>query len=144
MSTQHNGTLNENTIRIVAFLVAISAAVYLISDNITPFVLLTIDFAARAFGFKQYSILRFIADKLNNVLFNGIKKPIFAPPKMFAAKIGLLFSVSILILYFIGFQFAANILAAVLIAFALLESIGNICVACYLYSFMYRTGVMKS
>ena len=144
MATQNNATVNENTVRIIAFLAAVSAIVFLLTGNSIPFIFLAIDFATRGFGFKQYSLLRFISDKINDVLFNGTKKPIFAPPKLFAAKIGLLFCVAILIFFFAGWHTISNILAAVLTAFALLESLANICVACYMYSFMHRTGVMKS
>ncbi len=144
MSTQHSATLNGNKVRIVAFLVAISGIIYLVSGNIIPIILLVIDFAIRAFGLRQYSPFRFIAGKINNLLFNGSSKPVFAPPKTFAARIGLLFSTAILTLHLAGWLLAAGILASVLISFALLESIGNICVACYLYSFMHKTGVLKS
>ena len=144
MATQNNATVNENTVRIIAFFVAVLAIVFLLSGNIIPVIFLAIDFTARGFGFKQYSLLRIISDKINEVLFNGVKKPIFAPPKLFAAKIGLLFCVAVIIFFFAGLNTISNILAVVLTAFALLESVGNICVACYMYSFMHRTGVMKS
>jgi hypothetical protein len=144
MSTQHNATLNGNKVRIVAFMVAISGLIYLFSGNIIPVAILVIDFAIRGFGFRQYSPFRFIAGKINKGVFNGAGKPVYAPPKTFAAKIGLLFSTAILVLHLTGWLLAAAILASVLIAFALLESIGNICVACYMYSFMHKTGVLKS
>ena len=144
MATQNNATVNENTVRITAFFVAVLSVVFLLTENIIPFIFLVIDFAARGFRFKQYSLLRIISDKINDVLFNGVKKPIFAPPKLFAAKIGLLFCVAVIIFFFAGLNTISNILAVVLTAFALLESVGNICVACYMYSFMHRTGVMKS
>ena len=144
MATQNNATVNENTVRIIAFFVAVLAIVFLLSGNIIPVIFLAIDFTARGFGFKQLSLLRIVSDKLNDTLFNGAKKPIFAPPKLFAAKIGLLFCVAVIIFFFAGLNTISNILAVVLTAFALLESVGNICVACYMYSFMHRTGVMKS
>ncbi|MBI1781152.1 MAG: DUF4395 domain-containing protein [Sphingobacteriales bacterium] len=144
MSTQHNATLNGNKVRIVAFMVAVTGIIYLISGNIITIIILVIDFAIRAFGFRQYSPFRFIAGKINNGLFNGSRKPVYAPPKTFAARIGLLFSTAILILHLTGWLLAAGILASVLISFALLESIGNICVACYMYSFMHKSGVLKS
>ena len=144
MATQNNATVNENTVRIIAFFVAVLAIVFLLSGNIIPVIFLAIDFTARGFGFKQLSLLRIVSDKLNDTLFNGAKKPIFAPPKLFAAKIGLLFCVAVIIFFFAGLNTISKILAVVLTAFALLESAGNICVACYMYSFMHRTGVMKS
>lgn len=144
MNTQNNSTLNENTIRITAFLAATLALVYLLSGNIIPFILLAVDFATRGFGYKQYSLLRFIADKLNDSLFNRNKKPIFAPPKLFAAKIGLLFCAAVLSFHFIGWHNISFILAGVLTFFALLESLANVCVACYMYSFMHKTGLIKS
>lgn len=144
MSVQHNATLNGNKVRIVAFIVAVTGVIYLITGNIIPIIILVVDFAVRGFGLRQYSLLRFVAGKINNGLFNGSSKPVFAPPKTFAARIGLLFSAAIVILHVTGWLLTAGVLASVLISFALLESIGNICVACYLYSFMHKTGVMKS
>lgn len=144
MTTQNKATLNENTVRIVAFTVAVLAIVFLLTGNIIPVVILAIDFSLRSFGLKQFSPLRFIGDKLNDVLFNSSKKPIFAPPKMFAAKIGLLFCVAIIVFFLAELFNISFILAIILTAFALLESLANICVACYMYSFIHKTGFMKS
>ena len=144
MTTQHHTTLNENTVRLVAFFVAMLTVIFLVTGNIIPIVILVIDFATRGLGFKQYSLLRIAGDAVNNMVFGGSKKPIFAPPKLFAARIGLLFSVAIAVFYLTGFTFTSYVLAGVLTFFALLESVVNICVACYMYSFMHRTGVLKS
>lgn len=144
MNRQNNGTLNENTVRLVAFLVAALSIIFLVSGNIFPIIFLAVDFATRGLGYKQYSLLRILADALNSILFNGNKKPIFAPPKLFAARIGLLFSIGITVFYLTGLHNTSFLLAGILTFFALLESVVNICVACYIYSFMHKTGVMKS
>ncbi|MGE5109160.1 MAG: DUF4395 domain-containing protein [Sphingobacteriales bacterium] len=144
MAAQNNATVNENTVRIIAFFVAVLVLFFLLSGNIILFIFLTADFAIRGFGFKQYSLLRFIADKINDLFFGGARKPMFAPPKSFAAKIGLLFCVAIIIFFFTGWLNISNILAVVLGAFALLESLGNICVGCYIYNFIRKTGLLKS
>lgn len=138
MSLPNKGTLNENTVRLVAFLTVVLVIIFLITHSLVPMLFLIIDFAIRGWGFKEYSPLRFIADKLNDIFFNGSRKPIFAPPKLFAAKVGLLFSVAISLFYFFGFYYTSLALAGVLLICASLEAFVNICVGCYVYSFIHR------
>lgn len=81
----------ENKIRLTAFLVFILTIIYIKTNFIfIPFFLL-IDFAIRGFGFGKWSILGLIAEKLVSIL-KLEQKPIYFPPKQFAAQVGFIFS----------------------------------------------------
>lgn len=60
-----------------------------------------------------------------------------AGPKIFAAQIGLVFSVIILLATLIGLITTALVFATILGIFSFLEAAFGICVACKLYPFLY-------
>lgn len=61
---------------------------------------------------------------------------IFAPPKRFAAVLGLLFSVLIALFLFLDFTTGAYFVGGVLILCASLEAFLNICLGCYVYNWI--------
>ncbi len=88
----------ENKIRLTAFLVFILTIIYIKTNFIfIPFFLL-IDFAIRGFGFGKWSILGLIAEKLVSIL-KLEQKPIYFPPKQFAAQVGFIFSLLLLVFH---------------------------------------------
>ena len=112
----------ENKIRLTAFLVFILTIIYIKTNFIfIPFFLL-IDFAIRGFGFGKWSILGLIAEKLVSIL-KLEQKPIYFPPKQFAAQVGFIFSF---------------IISIILLICAGLEAFANFCVGCYVYNFYYQ------
>jgi len=68
-------------------------------------------------------------------------KPVYLPPKRFAARIGLLFSITIFILKLLAID--TIIVSAVLTFFAALESFFSICAGCYVYSFLMQYKLIK-
>lgn len=135
--------VDENVVRIIA------AEVILLTFSVValyvwqpygifwklPAILLTVDFALRAFT-AMPSLLAIGAGKLVN-LCKLKSKPIFAPPKRFAAGLGFIFSFLILISLLIELSIAAYVFAGVLLACALLESVFSICVGCYVFNFFF-------
>jgi len=65
-------------------------------------------------------------------------KHIFAPPKKFALKVGLVFSLTVLVLYLSDLILAANIIAGVLSLFAALELFFEFCMGCWVY-YLFNT-----
>ncbi len=126
--------LDENVIRVVALEVAVFTSFALIFQSKAIAVLLIIDFALRAFSHLT-SPLAFIAKRITSIA--SLKPiPVFAPPKLFAATLGFIFSAIILLLLFLAFIKSALIAGGVLLICAILESAFKICVGCYVYSWV--------
>ena len=125
----------ENKIRLTAFLVFILTIIYIKTNFIfIPFFLL-IDFEIIGFGFGKWSILGFLAEKIVSV-FNLEQKPIYFPPKQFAAQVGFIFS--LLLLVFNIAEINSIIISIILLICAGLEAFANFCVGCYVYNFYYQ------
>ena len=125
----------ENKIRLTAFLVFILTIIYIKTNFIfIPFFLL-IDFAIRGFGFGKWSILGLIAEKLVSIL-KLEQKPIYFPPKQFAAHVGFIFSLLLLIFNIV--EINSIIISIILLICAGLEAFANFCVGCYVYNFYYQ------
>ncbi|MEO6038797.1 MAG: DUF4395 domain-containing protein [Saprospiraceae bacterium] len=125
--------INEYKVRWIAFLVLLSVGLYLLSRLSFIPILLVLDFGLRAFDLGRFSPFARLSDVLVEAFHLGVK-PIFYPPKRFAARIGLLFSAAILVLHFLGIT--ALIFAGVLGLFAALESLAGICAGCYVYNWL--------
>jgi hypothetical protein len=125
--------INENKVRLTAFWVLLSVLVYLFTHLAFIPVFLVLDFALRSFDLGKYSPFACLSDAVVGALKLGAK-PIFYPPKRFAARIGLLFSVSILILQVL--QIDPLLVGGVLAFFAALESLAGICAGCYVYDWL--------
>ncbi len=138
MSTQSKvaqATTNESKIRLIALFVFIASITYIFTNFIAIPVLLVIDFALRSFDLGKYSPFAIFSDSLVKTLKLPIK-PVYLPPKRFAARIGLLFSITILSLQLVGIS--TLIVSSVLAFFAALESFLSICAGCYVYSFLQQ------
>ncbi len=65
------------------------------------------------------------------------------PPKRFAQTVGLIFSVTALVLHFVaGLSVAAGVVLAVLTTFAALESFLGFCAGCFVFNYMIRWGLV--
>ena len=123
----------QNQIRGIAFLVFVLTLVYMKTNWIFIPFFLVIDFGLRAFGFGKYSPLSFISGSI----FKPLKlkdKPVYFPPKQFAAKIGFLFSITILLLNIFHIDFIA--VSIVLAVCAGLEAFFNFCVGCQFFNLL--------
>jgi Domain of unknown function (DUF4395) len=70
------------------------------------------------------------------------ERPVAGPPKRFAQGIGVLFSVSALVLTVLGYWGAAQIVLAFLVVAALLESVFGLCLGCKVFALLMRAGVV--
>jgi hypothetical protein len=134
-TTAINAYTNEGKVRLTAFFVLVLVVFYLVFKQIIFPVFLVIDFALRAFNLQQYSPLGWLSGWVVKI-FKVPVKPVFFPPKRFAARIGFLFSVAIAALHL--FHENAFIVAAVLGIFAALECFIGFCAGCYVYDFLQR------
>ena len=69
-------------------------------------------------------------------------RPVAGPPKRFAQGIGVLFSVTALVLTILGYWGAAQIVLGLLALAALLESAFGLCLGCKAFAVLMRLGVV--
>lgn len=126
--------VDENVVRFIAAQVIFLTAVAIIEQWEWLAIFLTLDFGIRAFTFFPSPLAAF-SKKVVEIA--GLKpKPIFAPPKRFAAALGFVFSLTITILIFLQLVFPSYIVGGILILCALLESVFKICLGCYVYNWV--------
>ncbi len=126
--------INKSVVRLTGFFVAVTAIVYIVTLNPWLLVFLGVDFLIRAFSIFRFSPLSLVACGI----IVGLKlKPtlIDKAPKLFAARVGLLFTLVGLGLYLIA-PIASIIVLGVLTIFALVESLFDFCVGCVVYTYL--------
>ena len=133
-------TTNESKIRLIALFVLILTTTYIFTNLLIIPVFLLADFGLRAFDLGKFSPLALISETLVKALHLPIK-PVYLPPKRFAARIGLLFSVAIVALQL--FSVPTLPVSGVLAFFAALESLLGFCAGCYVFSFLQQLKVIK-
>lgn len=134
--------VNENKIRVIAFMVAVLAILYLLVPSRIIVLFLLVDFILRIYNLTAYSPLALISDALVK-WFKIPNKPVDRGPKRFAAGIGVVFLIAILLTLLFQQQLVSKILAGVLIAFALLESLGGICAGCHVYNLLKQLKLIR-
>ena len=133
--------LNEPTVRVVALLVAITAAAGIHYQSYILFLFLAFDFYVRGFNKKDWSLFRYIGIKTVTV-FNVKEKLIDAGGKKFAAKTGFILSALLTLSSLMQFQVTVSVLGGILVLFAILESALAYCVGCKVYT-LYNKLMLK-
>lgn len=128
------GTLiNEPTVRVVAGLVAITAAVGIYFQSPLLFLFLAFDFFVRGFYKKEWSIFRYLGIKTVDII-DIREKLIDAGGKKFASKVGFILSSILTVAAFLQNPIIVYALGGILVLFATLESILAYCVGCKIYT----------
>jgi hypothetical protein len=128
-------SIDENRARIGAFFVLLLGIIYLLSANWGFPLFLLLDFVLRASGQAAYSPIAILSGWAAKLL--KIKsKPVDSGPKRFAAATGAVFSGLILLAQLVGLNILSQLLTAVLLVFASLESFVGFCAGCYVYSLL--------
>lgn len=96
--------------------------------------LLALDFLIRGFMNPRISLLAIASRRIVVPLTRLPSKPMYFPPKRFAARVGLVFTITATILFALGAVGAARIVLATLVVFASLECFLDICVGCIVYN----------
>ncbi len=125
--------VNENVVRVTALLIAVLVALSIFTSSPYIMLFLITDFYIRAFTSMKFSPLSWVATQFNRAL----RLPTVMTDKakkIFSARVGFLFTVAILILLYVH-PVSSVILSIILIGFALLESVFNICVGCLVYTY---------
>ena len=127
--------LNEPVIRVIAFEAAILAIAFACTRLLVIPLFLLFDFYLRGWEMARFSPLRWVAIQVNHYLLGNRFKPAFAPPKLFAAKLGAVICLSIIGTYVFESDLVSLSLTGLMIGCALLESLAGFCVGCYLYGY---------
>lgn len=134
--------VNKPVVRTTGFLVATSIVLYVLTSNILILFALSIDFYIRAYTDLKFSPLSLLASKISK-LFRFKMKLIDKAPKVFAARVGLVFTLTAIGLSFIS-PVLPVIVSLTLMSFALLESVMNFCVGCVVYTYLVLPFYKKS
>jgi hypothetical protein len=134
-------TINEKAARVVAGVVAVTALVALAADAQWPLVPLAYGFWARVLTGPKLSPLgrlasRVIAPRL------GPEKPVSGPPKRFAQGMGATITTAGAIAWALGAITLADVLLAMLLVAATLESVFAYCLGCQIFGLLMRAGVV--
>jgi hypothetical protein len=129
--------INEPTVRVVAFLIAITAAAGILFQSPIIFLFLAFDFYVRGFYKKEWSLFRRIGIRTINV-FDVKEKLIDAGGKKFAAKIGFIISALLTVSSALQLSLTVISLGGILVLFATLESALAYCVGCKVYTLYNR------
>ena len=129
--------INERVARINGVFTLFLLIGYGLTQNIIPVVFLAFDFLLRATDFSKYSLVGISSKGI--VRYFGFNENIInAGPKIFAARLGFLFSTLIMFSSLFGAYLPALTLAGLLGIFSFLEASFGLCVACEIYPFAYR------
>jgi small-conductance mechanosensitive channel len=130
-----NEHVSERVTRINALLAILLVLTWFVLDSPFFIVFLMADFYIRAFTKLKYSPLSYLSFQMVNA-FQLDKKVIDKAPKMFAARLGFLMTLTITILFLSGFNTAALAVAGILVFFASLEFVLGLCMGCIMYTYL--------
>ena len=134
--------VNEKAARVVAAGVAAAAAVTLATGWLWLVPVIALGFLARVLAGPRFSLLGRLATQVVAPRL-GPAKLVPGPPKRFAQAVGLtLTTVASLLGLALGWTGAAAVLVAVLLVFALLESVVGFCAGCWVFGHLMRLGVI--
>jgi hypothetical protein len=126
--------VSETAARVTAFFMAGMLALYVLTGGVYLVVAIVIDYGIRAFTLLPYSAFSWLAARTVPLLTTS-DSAIDKAPKIFAARVGFLFALATVILFYVNGT-ASVVVALVLMGFALLESLLNICVGCLVYNYV--------
>lgn len=135
-------TINRNVARITGFLMAAMVILYAMTNSIYIIFAIAIDFYIRAFTTLKISPFSWLA-KQTARLFKLPVIQIDKAPKIFAARVGFLFTIATIILFYVN-PVISLIVALILMCFALLEAFFNFCVGCVVYNYFVLPFYKKS
>jgi hypothetical protein len=124
--------IDETTARVTGFMMATMISLYAYTGMIYFVMAIAIDYFIRAFTNLKHSPFSWFASQVVRI-FGWPEVKIDKAPKIFAARVGFLFSLAGVVLYYIH-PTSSLVVSLLLMAFALLESILNLCVGCLVYT----------
>jgi hypothetical protein len=134
--------VNEKAARVVAGFVALTAVVTLVTRWDWLIVVLAVGFLLRVIAGPRFSPLGQLATKVIAPRL-GAPTLVPGPPKRFAQAVGLtLTTLAAVLAIGVGWDLGAYGLIAVLLVFALLESVVGFCAGCWVFGRLMTLGVI--
>ena len=131
--------VNEIAARWVAGMVVVLATTIILTDIYWLMFLLAYGFLARVLTGPKLSPMGLLATRVLVPRFGNRQKLVAGPPKRFAQFIGLAFAVASLILFYVfGLTEATEVILAILVVFATMESILGFCAGCFMFTILMK------
>ncbi len=134
--------VNELSARLVATGVVLQSILFLVVREWWVLAPLAFGFLARVASGPRFSPLGLLVTKVVVPRLGREPKWVPGPPKRFAQGIGVVFSVTALILELAGADGAAVVVIAMLLVAASLEAFVGLCLGCVMFSGLIRLGVI--
>ncbi|MEK7392234.1 MAG: DUF4395 domain-containing protein [Fibrobacterota bacterium] len=131
--------IDEKVARVVAgFVVLATVFGVLAAPGVARgiFLFLAYDFGVRAISRPRWSLLGRLSAQILKAL-RASPRGVDAGPKRFAARIGLLFSVALVVLTHFDLRVATQVVAAILVVCAALEAFLGFCLGCQMWTLWY-------
>jgi hypothetical protein len=137
--------VNEKAARTVAAVVALTALLILLTGWHWLLAPLAYGFLARVFTGPTLSPLGALAQKVIAPRFLGPPRYVSGPPKRFAQGMGAAMSTAAAILALVFHAYtAADVLTAMILVAATLESVFAYCLGCKVFGLLMRTGIVPA
>ena len=134
--------VNEVAARLVAGMVMILSIATILAGHPLLFLVLAYGFLARVATGPTFSPMGLLATRVIIPALGNPNRPVPGPPKRFAQTIGMVFSVSALILQALDALGAAKAVLVVLTLFASLEALVGFCAGCFIFGYLIRIGLI--
>jgi hypothetical protein len=134
--------VNEVAARLVAGMVMILSIATILAGHPLLFLVLAYGFLARVATGPTFSPMGLLATRVIVPALGNPNRPVPGPPKRFAQTIGMVFSVSALILQALDALGAAKAVLVVLTLFASLEALVGFCAGCFIFGYLMRVGLI--
>ncbi len=136
--------VNDYAARATAGLVIALAIAAIAVNQWWLYAILAAGFALRVAGGPRYSPFGRLA--VHVIVPKVIKreKIVPGPPKRFAQTIGLVFSVTALVLSLLGLGLAAQLVTGALVAAAFLEFAFGFCLGCVVFGYLQKAGIIPA
>ncbi len=128
--------INERVTRVNAVLTLLMLIAFALTQNVVLMGVLAVDFFFRAIPYSKFSLVVMTSRNLVKYFPDDVSL-INAGPKIFAARIGALITVLIVLSMAFSLSSLAIALTGLLGIFAFLEGAFGICVACKIYPYLY-------
>ena len=134
--------VNEVSARLVAAGVVVMCVLTIVLDLRWATVVIAYGFVARVLSGPTLSPLGQFVTRVVTPRLGLRDRPVAGPPKRFAQAIGVVFSLTALILTGLGWWTAAQVFLGLLAAAAFLESALGLCLGCKAFAVLMRVGVV--
>jgi hypothetical protein len=134
--------VNEVSARLVAAGVVLMCVLTIAFDLRWATVVIAYGFVARVLTGPTLSPLGQFVTRVVTPRLGLTERPVAGPPKRFAQGMGVVFSVTALVLAGLGLWAGAEVLLGLLAAAALLESAFGLCLGCKAFAVLMRAGVV--